>query len=202
MISSTERLHRMWQRKWRETKHQPSMFPGQAVPGCCLVSFHFLCYILWSHSVPYHVSWSMLGQCVPHSQQEFWYHSDKRGVVPASGWGRNTLGHYWRCTFPGSNYKHYPIARLSTLCVSLKHVYNSSLTFFCSTLPSGLRLKGKKCIIYVMRNQQWHWIMWWAWKFAISTYYYEILPFNSKTVFHPPSYRPGCSYCRQPGNNP
>ena len=27
------------------------MLPGPAVPGCCLVSFHFLWDILWPHSV-------------------------------------------------------------------------------------------------------------------------------------------------------
>ena len=30
---------------------QPSMLPGPAVPGCCLVSFHFLCDIHSIHSV-------------------------------------------------------------------------------------------------------------------------------------------------------
>ena len=34
--------HRMAHRKWKEIKQQPSMLPGQTVPGCCLVSFHFL----------------------------------------------------------------------------------------------------------------------------------------------------------------
>ena len=34
---------RMPHRKWKETKQQPSMLPGPAVPGCCLVSFYFLC---------------------------------------------------------------------------------------------------------------------------------------------------------------
>ena len=33
---------RMAHRKWTEFKQQPSMLPGSAVPGCCLVSFHFL----------------------------------------------------------------------------------------------------------------------------------------------------------------
>ena len=28
-------------RKWKESKQQPSMLPGPAVPGCCL-SFYFL----------------------------------------------------------------------------------------------------------------------------------------------------------------
>ena len=41
----------MSQRKQRETKQQPNMLPGPAVPGCCLVSFYFLCYILCSHSL-------------------------------------------------------------------------------------------------------------------------------------------------------
>ena len=34
--------HRMAHRKWKEMKQQPGMLPGPAVPGCCLVSFHFL----------------------------------------------------------------------------------------------------------------------------------------------------------------
>ena len=29
-------------RKWKKIKQQPSMLPGPALPGCCLVSFHFL----------------------------------------------------------------------------------------------------------------------------------------------------------------
>ena len=37
----------MSQRKQRETKQQPNMLPGPAVPGCCLVSFCFLCDIHW-----------------------------------------------------------------------------------------------------------------------------------------------------------
>ena len=36
--------HRMAHRKWEETKQQPSLLPGPAVPGSCLVSFH----ILWA----------------------------------------------------------------------------------------------------------------------------------------------------------
>ena len=41
----------MSHRKRRETKQQPSMLPGPAVPGCCLVSFRFLCNIHSIHSV-------------------------------------------------------------------------------------------------------------------------------------------------------
>ena len=41
----------MSHRKQREHKQQPSMLPGPAVPGGCLVSFNFLCYILCSRSV-------------------------------------------------------------------------------------------------------------------------------------------------------
>ena len=37
--------------KCRETKQQPSMLPGPAVPGCCLVSFCSLCDIHSIHSV-------------------------------------------------------------------------------------------------------------------------------------------------------
>ena len=45
-------LHGKWlHRKWRETKQQPSMLPGPAVPGCCFVSFHFVCYIHHSCTV-------------------------------------------------------------------------------------------------------------------------------------------------------
>ena len=42
----------MSHRKRRETKQQLSMLLGPAVPGCCLVSFHFLCDIHSLHSVP------------------------------------------------------------------------------------------------------------------------------------------------------
>ena len=31
----------MSHRKWKETKQDPSMLPGPAVPGSCLASFHF-----------------------------------------------------------------------------------------------------------------------------------------------------------------
>ena len=37
--------------KQRETKQQPSMLPGPTVPGCCLVSFRFLCDIHSNHPV-------------------------------------------------------------------------------------------------------------------------------------------------------
>ena len=32
----------MSHRNWKETKQQPSMFPGPAVSGCCSISFHYL----------------------------------------------------------------------------------------------------------------------------------------------------------------
>ena len=38
----TGRIRWMSHRKWNETKQQPRMLPGPAVPGCCLISFHFL----------------------------------------------------------------------------------------------------------------------------------------------------------------
>ena len=44
--SCTVPVLRMAHRKWRETKQQPSMLPGPAVPDCCLVSFYFLWAIL------------------------------------------------------------------------------------------------------------------------------------------------------------
>ena len=47
----TEWMEWMSHRKRRETKQEPSMLPSPAVPGCCLVSFHFLCDIHYIHSV-------------------------------------------------------------------------------------------------------------------------------------------------------
>ena len=43
----------MAHRKWRETKQEPSMLPGPAVPGCSLVSFHFLWAILCPQAVQF-----------------------------------------------------------------------------------------------------------------------------------------------------
>ena len=43
----------MLHRKRRETKQQPSMLPCLVMPGCCLVSFLFLCHIHSFHSVLY-----------------------------------------------------------------------------------------------------------------------------------------------------
>ena len=37
--------------KWKETKQQPSLLPGPAVPGCSLVSFPFLWAILCPQAV-------------------------------------------------------------------------------------------------------------------------------------------------------
>ena len=42
----TGRMGWMAHRKRKETKPQPSMLPGPAVPGPCLVSFHILRAIL------------------------------------------------------------------------------------------------------------------------------------------------------------
>ena len=53
-IKTTLRLvlvFRMAHRKWKESKQQPSMLPGPAVPGCCLVSFHILWAILSTSTV-------------------------------------------------------------------------------------------------------------------------------------------------------
>ena len=41
----------MAHRKQKETKQQPSLLPGPAVPGCSLVSFHFLWAILCPQAV-------------------------------------------------------------------------------------------------------------------------------------------------------
>ena len=48
---STEWMEWMSHRKQRETKQQPSMLPGPAVSGYCLVSLCFLCDIHPIHSV-------------------------------------------------------------------------------------------------------------------------------------------------------
>ena len=49
--TSTVLVLSMAHRKWKEFKQQPSMFPGSDVPGCCLVSFHFLWAILCTSTV-------------------------------------------------------------------------------------------------------------------------------------------------------
>ena len=41
----------MAHRKWKEIKQQPSLLPGPAVPGCSLVSLHFLWAILCPQAV-------------------------------------------------------------------------------------------------------------------------------------------------------
>ena len=43
--------HRMAYRKLKETKQQPSLLPGLAVPDCSLVSFHFLWAFLCPQAV-------------------------------------------------------------------------------------------------------------------------------------------------------
>ena len=43
--------HRMAHRKRKETKQQPSLLPGPAVPGCSLISFYFLWAILCPQAV-------------------------------------------------------------------------------------------------------------------------------------------------------
>ena len=50
-MNSTFRVLRMAHRKWKETKQQPILLPGPAVPGCSLVSFHFLWAILCPQAV-------------------------------------------------------------------------------------------------------------------------------------------------------
>ena len=42
---------RMAHRKWEDIKQQPSILPGPAVPGGCLVSFHILWAILSTSTV-------------------------------------------------------------------------------------------------------------------------------------------------------
>ena len=49
-----------------ETEQQPSMLPAPAVPGCCLVSFHFLSAILSTSTV------------VSYAESSFIYHTSSR----------------------------------------------------------------------------------------------------------------------------
>ena len=51
IIVYTMLVLRMAHRKWKETKQQPSMLPGPAVPGGCLVSLHILWAILSTSTV-------------------------------------------------------------------------------------------------------------------------------------------------------
>ena len=51
----------MAHRKWNETKQQPSMLTGPAVPGCCLVSFHILWAILCPQAVMTHFTGASSG---------------------------------------------------------------------------------------------------------------------------------------------
>ena len=46
---------RMAHRKWKETKQQPSMLPGPAVPGSCLISLHFRWGKLSTRTVEFYV---------------------------------------------------------------------------------------------------------------------------------------------------
>ena len=50
-VPSTVPVDRMAHRKWKEMKQQPSILPDPAVPGCNLVSFHFLWAILSTGTV-------------------------------------------------------------------------------------------------------------------------------------------------------
>ena len=49
---------RVAHRKWKETKQLPSILPGLAVPGSCLLSFHILWAILITCTVqPADIGW-------------------------------------------------------------------------------------------------------------------------------------------------
>ena len=65
----------MAHRKWKETKQQPSLLPGPAVPGYCLVSFYFLWAILWPHTVVSALALSpvtiITRTQIPNTQKEF-----------------------------------------------------------------------------------------------------------------------------------
>ena len=52
----TLRVDSLPHRKWKEIKQQPSMLPGPAVPGCCLISFYFLWGKLSTLTVHYCIS--------------------------------------------------------------------------------------------------------------------------------------------------
>ena len=47
--TAKEWIEWMPHRKRSETKQQPNMLPGQGVPGCCLVSYRFLCDMYTEH---------------------------------------------------------------------------------------------------------------------------------------------------------
>ena len=64
---STVLVLRLAHRKWKETKQQPSMLPGPAVPGSCLVSFHILWAILNTSTVQCFVNGSF--QTTPYYTQ-------------------------------------------------------------------------------------------------------------------------------------
>ena len=66
--------HRMAHRKWKKTKQEPSMFLGPAVPGCNLVSFHFLWAILCLQAVVTLISASTLLRI--HIEWKSWAKSD------------------------------------------------------------------------------------------------------------------------------
>ena len=83
-VPDKERVKRIWEhtctvlvlrmahRKGKEIKQQPSMLPGPAVPGSCLVSFHFLWAILSTSTVIYSLNeWANLGVCFVNIQR-FW----------------------------------------------------------------------------------------------------------------------------------
>ena len=71
---------RMAHRKWKETKQLPSMLPGPAVPGSCLVYFHVLWTILSTSTVQQLTVKDPL-------RLSFISHTDKRSVQQSSYWG-------------------------------------------------------------------------------------------------------------------
>ena len=60
----------MAHRKWKESKQEPSMLPGPAVPGSCLICFHFLWAIHPIRPVQSVQSTNPLSQGV--ANQPFW----------------------------------------------------------------------------------------------------------------------------------
>ena len=103
----TEWMECMSHRKLKETKQQPSMLPCPAVPGCCLVSFHFMCNIHSIHSVHVHLVCILFSRTV-----HFWvdcyswfiaiFYAAEYGIIvlfffsPGRLWHNSRRGHMHR----------------------------------------------------------------------------------------------------------
>ena len=63
--------HRMAHRKRKETKQQPSLLPGPAVPGCSLISFYFLWANLCPQAVLYEENEALFNKLLWHQRKSF-----------------------------------------------------------------------------------------------------------------------------------